>query len=137
MTESPYVFISYSHDDWPFVRAVLDELRLLGLDMWIDRERLATGLPWADATAEALVSAGIVLMFVGASTDSPWMNFEVGVAVGREKRLVPVYLAEGSRRSAPSLLWPLMGIDAHDQKPADLAHQIADVIRGVQRPQPV
>jgi hypothetical protein len=136
MAEPPYVFISYSNDQWPFVRAVADELRLHGVQLWIDRERLAAGTRWADAKADALVSAEIVLVFVGDSTDSPWMNFEIGAAVGRDKAVVPVYLTADGRRGAPSLLAHFVGIDAHDQKPAEAAHQIADVIRGVQRPQP-
>lgn len=130
MADSPHkIFISYSHDEVPFVSAVADELRLQGVESWFDETQLLAGTSWRERMANALASSKVVVVFLGARTQSPWMNFEIGAAVGGEKPVVPVYLTEAARRGAPSLLSHFVGIDAYDQKPDEVAQQIADVIR--------
>ena len=137
MTDARQVFISYSRDAAPFVGAVAADLRQLGLDPWIDTERRIEGSAGREATADALLSAEVFVVFVGATTDSPWMNFEIGAAIGREKPVVPVYLTEPGKRNVPSVLAHFASVEAHDQKPDEVAKRIADIIRGAQRPQPV
>ncbi len=126
MAEPARIYISYSGDDLPFVRAVADELRTHGVDAWFDESHIASGDHWQHAQADALRSANVVAIFIGKKTQTPWMNFEIGAAVGGEKRVVPIYL-ESTQEGLPPLLAQFMAIDAHALKPAQVADQIAEV----------
>jgi hypothetical protein len=46
MTTKPFVFVSYARTDRDQVRRVADELRKLGVETWVDSERLAAGDSW-------------------------------------------------------------------------------------------
>lgn len=126
--DSHKIFLSYTHDQAPFVRAVTDELKLQGVRPWFDQE-LVSGAGWRETMANALAASELFVVFVGEETDSPWMNFEIGVALGREKPVVPVYLTAQARRGAPMVLSHFGGIDAYDKKPDEVAQQIADAFR--------
>jgi hypothetical protein len=124
-------FVSYAHDSAPvdrFMTLVMDRMRLDGVDPATPWPR-TPGFAGRQMTADALAASDAVVVFVGGATDSPWANFEIGVAVGGEKTVVPVYLTKEARRGAPSALTRYAGIDAYDQKPDEVAQQIADVIR--------
>jgi hypothetical protein len=71
----------------------------------------------------------VVIVFVSATAlRSPSINFEIGAAVGGDKKVVPVFLTEAARRDALALLSAVQGIDAHDLKPNEVAAQIADAV---------
>jgi len=127
MAEPARIYLSYSSDDRPFVRAVADELRMHGVDAWFDESDIASGDHWQHAQADALRSAKVVAIFIGKRTQTPWMNFEIGAAVGGEKRVVPIYL-ESTQEGLPPVLAHFMAIDAHALKPAQVADQIAEVV---------
>ena len=103
MAEPARIYISYSSDDLPFVRAVADELRTHGVDAWFDESHIASGDHWQHAQEDALRSANVVAIFIGKKTQTPWMNFEIGAAVGGEKRVVPIYLSRPKRGYRPCL----------------------------------
>ncbi len=129
------IFLSYDRGESPFVRAVADELRLQGVDSWFHDGRLLAGSSWLEETADALASSKVVVVFIGATRESPWVNFEIGAAVGREKRVLPVFLTEdAAKRGAPSVLSNLVGIDAHNRKPDEVARQIVEAISERARP---
>ena len=113
----------------PSVRAVADELSRQGVAARDTADaRMGAGTSWVDPVAEALVASDVVVVFVGPVTESPWQNFEIGAAVGADKRVVPVYLTEGAMRTAPAPLWGFDGIDAHAQTPRQVAYQIIRAI---------
>ena len=126
MAEAGNVFLSYSRNEAPFVRSVADRLKQRGFGVWFDREgRISSA--WQDDLRESLDSADIVIVFISTTAlESPWINFEIGAAVGREKHLVPVFLTEAARASAPPLLKDRAGIDASRLKPEEVAEQIAN-----------
>jgi hypothetical protein len=57
------------------------------------------------------------------------MSYGAGWTVADSPHKIFVYLTEAARPGAPSLLSHFVGIDAYDQKPDEVAQQIADVIR--------
>jgi hypothetical protein len=125
-------FVSYARDPAlvdRFMTVVADRMRLEGVDPSPAWPPAGSGLAGLEKRADALAASDAVVVFVGGATDSPWANFEIGVVVGGEKTVVPVYLTEDARRGAPPALSRYAGIDAHDQKPDEVAVQIADVIR--------
>jgi hypothetical protein len=126
MTEStPDIFLSYTREETRFVAAVADELSRHGV---VARDlasvRFGSGTSWMDPVAEALAASDVVVVFLGASTASPWQNFEIGAALGGRKQVVPVYVSEDAVRTALPTLRDFEGIDAHDRTP----HQVADQI---------
>ena len=126
---APDIFLSHTLDDTPFVRAVADELSRQGVAARDTADaRMGAGTSWVDPVAEALAASDVVVVFVGPVTESPWQNFEIGAAVGADKRVVPVYLTEGAMRTAPAPLWGFDGIDAHAQTPRQVAYQIIRAI---------
>ena len=130
MTDEADVFLSYSRDEVPFVRAVADALEQRGLVVWFDETRIEPGTNWYESLSESLGSAKAVIVFVSTKgLQSSWTNFEIGAAVGRQKRLVPVYLTEAARQEAPPLIADRAGIDAYHLKPEEVAEQIADAVK--------
>ncbi len=121
------IFLSYAGHE-PFVRAVAAQMRLQGIDPWFDGREIIAGTRWPDEVARVLAASDVVVVFIGAASDSPWFLFEIGAAVGGRKKVVPVYLTEGAMRTAPAPLTMFQGIDAHDQTPEQVAHQIAQAI---------
>jgi hypothetical protein len=132
MHDSPSkVFISYDREDVAYVGAVADHLGLQGVDPWFDETRPTIRAFWHDKTAATVAASEVVIVFLGDHTDSTWMNFEIGVAVGGEKTVVPVYLSEAGRRHLPSLFAEFDGIDARSLMPDEVASRIATAIRAV------
>jgi hypothetical protein len=92
MTEKS-VFISYSHRDIDpkWLRAFADALRDRHLNIWVDVWDLQPGDDWADTIERALLeSDAIIAVISGAASDDPNVYFELGAAVGANKRLILV-----------------------------------------------
>lgn len=125
------VYLSYSKEEAPFVRAVAAELRHLGVEPWFDELRLQAGTHWLSTVTDALAKSDFVVFFVGESP-SPWAYFEFGVAVDKQARqgkvLVPVFLSDRALDQAPTFMRQRAGIDAHDLKPEQVAEQIAEAV---------
>jgi hypothetical protein len=80
----PVVFVSHSGND-EFVQALrsyLDDCDLLISD-WQDK----AGLSVADKVREDITRADLVVVVLTApALESPWVQQEIGFAIGREKR---------------------------------------------------
>jgi hypothetical protein len=127
-TNSTRIFLSHTYDQRPFVREVADELRRRGFDPGAETAELKAGQEVQEQLSQALASSTMFVVFIGKSVDSPWMNFEIGAALGGSKPLLPVFLTEGGRQSAPSVVSKLKGIEAYDLKPDEVAEQIAAAV---------
>lgn len=87
-------FVSYSRHDQAFVERLVADLRLHGVDIWIDRENILPGTNWSSEIAAALSRSTTLLYIITPnSLRSKWMSDELGAAVARNKRIIPV-LAE-------------------------------------------
>ena len=127
---APDIFLSYTREDTRFVQAVADELSRQGVQARDTADlRFAPGTSWVDPVAEMLAASDVVVLFLGAATGWPWQNFEIGVALGGCKHVVPVYVTEDAMRTALPTLRDFDGIDAHDQTPHQVAGQIVRAIR--------
>lgn len=121
------IFLSYTHDEDPFVRSVAAALRKRGVDLLETREFEPRELS-SEQLQEALRSSSVLVAFIGRVVDSPWVNFEIGAAVGQSKTVLPVFLSRTAQETAPPVVRGLQGIDASNLKPDEVADQIADVI---------
>src|SRR5688572_25405208 len=90
--KSPKLFISYSHDDVTWVRPFADELKQQGVQVWLDLDRIPAGASLDAALERGLRDCEAVAFVLGKSTriDSPTLMFEIGAALGGEKRLLPI-----------------------------------------------
>lgn len=58
------VFLSYAKEDGAVVKEFHDQLKALGLDPWMDQERLLPGQSWEHEIDRALNAANVVILFM-------------------------------------------------------------------------
>ena len=87
------VFISYSHQDadkeWrkEFVRALEQQ----GVDVWLDEERIRPGDTISDTIEAGLRGSDTIIYLINPkSVKSANLYFELGAAMGMNKRLVAI-----------------------------------------------
>jgi TIR domain len=118
------IFLSYDHDDSPFVKAVAAALGNRGVQAQFATGEFEPGDAWSSSLRESLRSSSVLVAFVGEHADSPWFNFELGAAPAESKAVVPVFLSYRGRETAPSVLRSLHGIEAFDLSPEQVADEI-------------
>lgn len=127
------IFMSYRRSDSQHAAfAIADRVRwAFGQDeVFFDRGSIEGGDEWSESIKNALLSAKVVLVVVGASwlrvadewgrrrLDDPkdWVRREVCESLARQARelsqVIPVYLDGASRLSAPALGGPLQRLPA-------------------------
>jgi hypothetical protein len=110
---SPSAFISYAHEDHAFASWISIELHAIGVEAFLDKERLQAGdrLPFA---LEKAIAKTDVFLFVATPEGlaSEWTNREFLWAMHWERRICAIY-PNGVPQSPP---WPglkdLLAIDA-------------------------
>ncbi len=87
-----HVFISYSHDDQPYARALADDLLRRGFDVWID-DRIDFGDRWFRVIVEAIrACAAFLVIMTPEAEQSEWVEREILLAQREKKPLFPVLL---------------------------------------------
>ena len=91
MADSTTAFVSYSRDDLDFVLRLCRDLRAAGAAIWLDKLDIAPGEEWDQAVERGLSACGHLLIVLSPqSVASQNVLDEVGFALAREKRIVPV-----------------------------------------------
>ncbi len=68
-SDTPFVFVSYSHEDRNFVTRLRTDLQAHGIEVWVDKEGIQAGTPdWEQALRDAIHTAHAVLFI--ASPDA-------------------------------------------------------------------
>jgi formylglycine-generating enzyme required for sulfatase activity len=89
---APYLFISYSHHDQAYVRALENDLRQHGFGVWID-ERIDYGERWFRTVVQALrASAACLVVMTPQAEQSEWVEREVQLALQEKKPIFPLLL---------------------------------------------
>src|SRR5688572_4717080 len=90
----PRVFISYSresHSDVEWVRAFADALQQQQVEVWLDEWKIRAGESFSEAIETGLrQSDAIVAVLSPATARNPSVFFELRVALGTGKRLMPI-----------------------------------------------
>lgn len=93
------VFISYSHADRRFVRALARALERFDVEVWLDDHHLRIGEVLSQRLAEAIHAADFVVLVISPSSiASDWVRHEVRLTLDREQseggrtRLLPLLL---------------------------------------------
>ena len=100
-------FISYSHQDYLFVKTLSDDLIRKGFEIWLDERELRIGDSIARTIRSGIDGSDFFLLVISdRSNDSKWVQQELDVALDAEmggtlKRVLPLLV--GSTK-APSLL---------------------------------
>lgn len=106
-------FLSYAHVDKEFVHHEISPiLRDLGLDVWVDYERIPIGGSIQDAILKGIREAHLIVAVLNRR--STYVNFEVGAAIGQAKPTLAV-LREQEIPSDLMGLSYLRWIDSYDE----------------------
>ena len=98
----PKVFISYSHDDAEWTRRFAEALRAQSVDVWLDQWQVHAGEPLRDAIEAGLRSSdAIVAILSPTNAQRPSVLFELGVALGTGKILIPIVPADVDNAAIP------------------------------------
>lgn len=85
------VFISYNHLDQDFVRKLEKILQDKDIDYFLDSKHIEYGQPISDRVKEAFGTATHVVVVISpGSRKSEWVPYEIGFAVGRGLRVLPI-----------------------------------------------
>ncbi|HYX22635.1 MAG TPA: toll/interleukin-1 receptor domain-containing protein [Thermoanaerobaculia bacterium] len=98
----PKVFISYSRDDAEWARRFAEALRKQSVEVWLDTWQIHAGEPLRDAIEAGLRgSDAIVSILSESNAQRPNVLFELGVALGAGKLLIPIIPADLEGSSVP------------------------------------
>jgi len=85
------VFISHATEDAPFAEFLARHLQQEGLAVFLASASIPAGAKWMPNIVENLRQSKWVLCLASrAACRSPWVMQEMGVAIGANKRLVPI-----------------------------------------------
>ena len=125
------VFISYSHKDAQLARKLGRALgkRAMHTPGLVSDASMRMGHSFAAELERALRAASCYVVLVSdAALQSPSVNFEIGAAIGQEKKLIPVFLTRRAFRDAPVPLRERTGILAEHMSADDIADRIVGAI---------
>ena len=97
--KKPVVFISYSHKDLSWVREFAQALKKYEVNVWLDEWEIQAGESVVEALEMGLRESDAIIAIVSKyNVNSPNVYFELGVALGLGKKLIPI-IEEGLETS--------------------------------------
>src|SRR5262249_52865851 len=100
-----HIFISYSTQNRDYVLKLADRLGAEGFDAWIGN-RNDPGDKWWRPTARAIKdSLAFIVIMTPEGLASELVQLEVSLAVGYEKRMLPLLLAGDAWESLAGMAW--------------------------------
>jgi hypothetical protein len=125
----PKVFISYSHDDAEWARKFAEALRDQSVDVWLDTWQVHPGDSFPEALEAGLRSSDVIVPILSAiNARRPNMLFELGVALGMGKRLIPIVPADLDSSLIPFELRTRRYLTKG--APGEAAREIAEALKG-------
>ena len=123
------IFISHSRADSQFARALSRALTRDGWNVVSDLMMMRVGARLTDELERALDSSSWYVVIVSdAALRSPWVNFELGAALGQRKRVLPIFRSRKAMRQATGPLSEIAGIVAEGLRPTAVAEKLTDVL---------
>ncbi|MBZ0282572.1 MAG: TIR domain-containing protein [Anaerolineae bacterium] len=135
MVSSPFVFISYSRQDYEFVRRLIADLQAEGIQVWIDQQGLQVGTPsWERAIRDAIrATDAVVLIASPDSGQSRYVRGELHIAEMYKRPVYPVWAAgEMWAECVPLGLIEMQHTDARGNKYAKSLLDLLTALRTVQ-----
>lgn len=98
----PKVFISYSRQDVDWARSFAQALKNRDISVWFAESDVAPGDSVRDAVESALRDSDVVVAIIGPSYPArPALFFELGAAIGMNKKVVPIVPKELDPEALP------------------------------------
>ncbi len=121
------IFLSYSRQDQDWVAAFTQGLQATGIRNWFDLEAVRPGERWSDILQDALRESETLIVFLSAdSVRNPSVLFEVGAAVGAQKRIIPILVGEIDPQDIPAPLAQRQVL--RSSSPIEAAKQVAEIL---------
>jgi hypothetical protein len=95
ISTSKSVFLCHSSHDKAFARRLRDDLRVFGVDAWLDETDLPPGVRLEQALKETIDRIGYVAVIVSydmVRAESKWIEKELDFAFKRGAQLIPLFL---------------------------------------------
>ena len=93
------IFLSYSRVDAKFALKLGEDLRVAGLDIWIDQLNIPPGETWDEEIQKALENAACLLVILSAtSVESDNVLNEINYALETKKQVIPILLENGLKK---------------------------------------
>lgn len=109
LTSKTKIFISHAWEDKQFVQRLEKELKVTGVDIWIDHSDVRGGDQISKRVNEALEWCNILLLIWSHSAnESKWVASEWGAAFSNHKRIIPCLLDD---TKLPALLVDTVYVD--------------------------
>jgi hypothetical protein len=74
------------------------------------------------------LASAVIVLVSEKSLDSPWVNFEIGAALGLDKVVIPIFLSRSAQRLAPKALCEIEGIVAEGVSSRVVAERVIERI---------
>lgn len=133
-----YVFISYSRYDTPFVDRLAVDLRLRGIEIWIDRENIAPGKNWQEAIEDSVKKASTLIFVLSSnSLKSQWMIHELKAYGEKNKKIIPVAIEDVDVSTLPQFISQIQWADFRQSYDKGLKYLLEALGVSVLQAQPV
>ncbi len=92
-----HVFISYAHKNADFTHDIAHKLAKMGIETWIDRNRLVAGDNWRTEIDQAITNSFAVIVVMSQDAfESKYVTYEWAFALGQGKRVIPILIEDTS-----------------------------------------
>lgn len=124
------IFLSHAAEDSQIASELAARFHDTGLESWVDELDMETGRDLSRGIKEALREARAIVVLVSErSANSPWVQFEIGAAIGMGKQLIPVLVGErGIEYALPSSLQDLAYLDARGRSVDEIASDLIHIL---------
>ena len=126
-------FLSYVHEYRHVAGKIKDVLEENGSKGFLAHEDIAVSSEWRDEILKNLDSCtGVIAIVTPGFAESPWVNQEVGIAIGKRKPVVP--LAFGTELGLlPGFLQSLQGICLTEESVTPSTKQALEVLQNLRQ----
>ena len=88
------VFLSYSANDKSVAQELIERLELQGIDTWFEEHQLQPGTLWENNIRNAIAHSDYLVAILPKDKASQYLLFEIGLALGEKKTVIPVAIGE-------------------------------------------
>lgn len=121
------VFISYANEDEGFAQDVKRSLESSGVTVFLSQLSIGSGSIWIDRILDELSRCLCVFLLVSEkSCSSPYVQQEIGVAIGTKKPIVPI-VRDDHTGTLPGLVARYQMLDFRTKAPSDINEHLAQL----------
>ena len=126
------IFFSHSTLDLPTVRSIKDEAASSGVEVYIHEDHLEPGTNLTEKLTQAIArSDAVIVLLTARAVPSPFVNQEIGVALGKQIPVIPLVEA-GLPSDRLAMLQGLEYIPFEPDRPHEAIAAISDRLHRLQ-----